>query len=168
MERLTTLMFVGGLILLCYVIILGFIFCDLRAGIRKAKKRGEYRTSDGFKRTIEKISKYFNMTFALSLIDVVQIALIFFLYQFYKVDIFMVPWFTFIATGYVGYVEIKSIWEPADIKERKQQQDYRRALMALIHEYGGLDNVLKSMTKEGLEKAAQEETDIEPIQDSEL
>jgi len=98
----------------------------------------------------------------------VQIALIFFLYQFYKVDIFMVPWFTFIATGYVGYVEIKSIWEPADIKERKQQQDYRRALMALIREYGGLDNVLKSMTKEGLEKAAQEETDIEPIQDSEL
>lgn len=168
MERLTTLMFVGGLILLCYVIILGFIFCDLRAGIRKAKKRGEYRTSDGFKRTIEKISKYFNMTFALSLIDVVQIALIFFLYQFYKVDIFMVPWFTFIATGYVGYVEIKSIWEPADIKERKQQQDYRRALMALIHEYGGLENVLKSMTKEGLEKAAQEDLDIEPIQDSEL
>lgn len=161
MERLTTLMFVGGLTLLCYVIILGFIFCDLRAGIRKAKKRGEYRTSDGFKRTIEKISKYFNMTFALSLIDVVQIALIFFLYQFYKVDIFMVPWFTFIATGYVGYVEIKSIWEPADIKERKQQQDYRRALMALIREYGGLENVLKSMTKEGLEKAAQEENYIE-------
>lgn len=168
MERLTTLMFVGGLILLCYVIILGFIFCDLRAGIRKAKKRGEYRTSDGFKRTIEKISKYFNMTFALSLIDVVQIALIFFLYHFYKVDIFMVPWFTFIATGYVGYVEIKSIWEPADIKERKQQHDYRRALMALIREYGGLENVLKSMTKEGLEKAAQEDLDIEPIQDSEL
>ena len=161
MERLTTLMFVGGLTLLCYVIILGFIFCDLSAGISKAKKRGEYRTSEGLKRTIEKISKYFNMTFALSLIDVVQIALIFFLYQFYKVDIFMVPWFTFIATGYVGYVEIKSIWEPADIKERKQQQDYRRALMALIHEYGGLENVLKSMTKEGLEKAAQEETYIE-------
>ena len=161
MERLTTLMFVGGLILLCYVIILGFIFCDLRAGIRKAKKRGEYRTSLGYKKTIEKISKYFNMTFVLSLIDVLQIALIFFLYQFYEVDIFMVPWFTFIATGYVGYVEIKSIWEPADIKERKQQQDYRRALMALIHEYGGLENVLKSMTKEGLEKAAQEETYIE-------
>lgn len=168
MERLTTLMFVGALILLCYVIILGFIFCDLRAGIRKSKKRGEFKTSEGLRRTIEKISKYFNMTFALSLIDVVQIALIFFLYHFYQVDIFMVPWFTFIATGYVGYVEIKSIWEPADIKERKQQQDYRRALMALIREYGGLENVLKSMTKEGLEKAAQEDLDIEPIQDSEL
>lgn len=148
MERLTTLMFVGGLILLCYVIILGFIFCDLRAGIRKAKKRGEYRTSLGYKKTIEKISKYFNMTFVLSLIDVLQIALIFFLYQFYEVDIFMVPWFTFIATGYVGYVEIKSIWEPADIKERKQQQEYRRAILALIHEYGGIEKVLEAMTEQ--------------------
>ena len=141
-------MFVGGLILLCYVIILGFIFCDLRAGIRKAKKRGEYRTSLGYKKTIEKISKYFNMTFVLSLIDVLQIALIFFLYQFYEVDIFMVPWFTFIATGYVGYVEIKSIWEPADIKERKQQQEYRRAILALIHEYGGIEKVLEAMTEQ--------------------
>ena len=141
-------MFVGGLILLCYVIILGFIFCDLRAGIRKAKKRGEYRTSLGYKKTIEQISKYFNMTFVLSLIDVLQIALIFFLYQFYEVDIFMVPWFTFIATGYVGYVEIKSIWEPADIKERKQQQEYRRAILALIHEYGGIEKVLEAMTEQ--------------------
>jgi len=146
MERLTTLMFVGALMLLCYVIILGLIFCDLRAGVSKAKKRGEFRTSDGFKRTIEKISKYFNMTFALSLIDVVQIALIFFLYHFYKVDLFMVPWFTFIALGYVGYVEIKSIWEPADIKEKKQQQEYRRAILALIHEYGGIEKVLDAMT----------------------
>ena len=153
MERLTTLMFDGGLMFLCYVIILGLIFCDLRAGIRKAKERGEYRTSLGYKRTIEKISKYFNMTFALSLLDVIQIALIFFLYQFYEVDLFMVPWFTFIALGYVGFVEIKSIWEPSDIKEKKQQEEYRRALLALIREYGGIDKVLQSMTKDGLTKA---------------
>ena len=145
MERLTTLMFDGGLMLLCYIIILGFVFCDLRAGIRKAKQRGEYRTSVGYRKTIEKISKYFNMTFVLSLIDVLQIALVFFLYHFYRVDIFMVPWLTFLATGYVGFVEVKSIWEPADIKERKQQEEYRRALMALIHEYGSVDKVLNSV-----------------------
>ncbi len=84
MERLTTMMFCGAIMLFAYIIILGLIFCDLQAGVRKAKKRGEYRTSDGFKRTIEKIAKYFNMTFALSLIDFFQLALIFFLYHFYK------------------------------------------------------------------------------------
>lgn len=145
MERLTTLMFCGGLMLLCYIIILGFIFCDLQAGIRKAKKRGEYRTSDGYKRTIDKIAKYFNMTFALSLIDFLQLALLFFLYHFYNRDIIMAPWFTFLALGYVGFVEIRSIWEPADIKEKKQQEDYKRMLRALISEYGGVEKVLESL-----------------------
>ena len=147
MERITTLMFCGGLMLFSYIIILGFIFCDLQAGVRKAKARGEYRTSDGYKRTIEKIAKYFNMTFALSLIDFLQLALLFFLYQFYGRDIIMAPWFTFLALGYVGFVEIKSIWEPADIKEKKQQEEYKRAILALIKEYGGAEKVLEAMTQ---------------------
>ena len=147
-ERITTLMFDGGLMLLCYIIILGLIFCDLRAGIRKAKQRGEFKTSEGYKRTIEKISKYFNMTFALSLIDVVQLVLLLFLYRFYKVDIIMAPWFTLLALGYVGFVEVKSIWEPADIKEKKQQQEYRKAILALIREYGGIEKVLDALTKD--------------------
>lgn len=156
MERLTTLMFCGGLMLLCYIIILGLIFCDLQAGIRKAKKRGEVRTSDGYKRTIAKIAQYFNMTFALSLIDVAQLCMLLFLYHFYQRDIIMIPWFTLLALGYVGFVEVKSIWEPADIKEKKQQQDYRRAIMALIREYGGIDKVLEVIMeverKEGKEE----------------
>lgn len=148
MERLTTLMFDGCLMILCYVIILGLIFCDLQAGIRKAKKRGDMLTSDGYKRTIAKIAQYFNMTFALSLIDTAQLALLMFLYHFYDRDIIMIPWFTLLALGYVGYVEVKSIWEPADIKERKQQQEYRKAILALIREYGGVEKVLDALTHE--------------------
>ena len=156
-------MFCGGLMLLCYIIILGFIFCDLQAGIRKAKKRGEYKTSDGYKRTIEKIAKYFNMAFALSLIDFLQLALIFFLYHFYGTDIIMAPWFTFLALGYIGFVEIKSIWEPADIKEKKQQQQYRRAILALIKEYGGIENVLNKMVvdRKGQESSSHIDADID-------
>lgn len=134
--------------LFCYIVILVLIFCDLRAGIKKAKKRGEFRTSDGFKRTIEKISKYFNMTFALSIIDVFQLAMFLFLYHFYQIDIVMLPWFTMIALGYVAFVEIRSIWEPADIKEQKQQQDYRRAILALIREYGGIEKVMSALSQE--------------------
>ena len=148
MERLTTLMFCGAIMLLAYIIILGLIFCDLRAGVKKAKQRGEYRTSDGFKRTIEKIGKYFNMTFALSLIDVVQLALLMFLFHFYQRDIIMVPWFTLIAMGYVAFVEVRSIWEPADIKEKKQQADYKRLVLALIREYGGIEKVMEALTQE--------------------
>jgi len=144
--------------LLCYIIILGLIFCDLQAGIRKAKKRGEVRTSDGYKRTIAKIAQYFNMTFALSLIDVAQLCMLLFLYQFYQRDIIMIPWFTLLALGYVGFVEVKSIWEPADIKEKKQQQDYRRAIMALIREYGGIDKVLEVIMEDQKKEGKEEQS----------
>lgn len=148
MERLTTLCFCGAIMLLAYVIIIGLIGCDLQAGRRKAKKRGETITSDGLKRTIEKVAKYFNCTFAMSLVDFFQLALILFLFHFYNIDIIMIPWFTLLALGFVAYVEIKSIWEPANIKEKKQQEDYRRAILALIREYGGIDKVMSSLVKE--------------------
>lgn len=138
-------MICGGIMLLMYIAILALILADLWAGVRKAKKRGEYRTSDGYKRTIDKIARYYNMTFAMSLIDVVQVAIIFFLYYFYEVDIWMIPWFTLFATGYVAWVEVHSIWEPADIKEKKQQQDYTKALLAVIEQYGGAEKVIEML-----------------------
>lgn len=67
-DRILTLMICGGIMLLMYIAILALILADLWAGVRKAKKRGEYRTSDGYKRTIDKIARYYNMTFAMSLI----------------------------------------------------------------------------------------------------
>jgi hypothetical protein len=152
-NRILTLMICGGIMLLMYIAILALILADLWAGVRKAKKRGEYRTSDGYKRTIDKIARYYNMTFAMSLIDVVQVAIIFFLYYFYEVDIWMIPWFTLFATGYVAWVEVHSIWEPADIKEKKQQQDYTKALLAVIEQYGGAEKVIEMLVSKTKENA---------------
>jgi len=152
-NRILTLMICGGIMLLMYIAILALILADLWAGVRKAKKRGEYRTSCGYKRTIDKIARYYNMTFAMSLIDVVQVAIIFFLYYFYEVDIWMIPWFTLFATGYVAWVEVHSIWEPADIKEKKQQQDYTKALLAVIEQYGGAEKVIEMLVNKTKENA---------------
>ena len=135
--------------LLMYVIILALIFADLWAGVRKAKIRGELRTSYGYKKTIEKIAKYYNMAFALSLVDVLQITVIFFLYYFYEVDLWMIPWFTAFATGYVAWVEIHSIWEPADMKEKKQQEDYAAALLALANQVGGVEKLIELLKQKG-------------------
>lgn len=158
-------MFCGGIILLIYIAILILIFCDLRAGVRKAKKRNEYRTSDGYKRTIEKISKYFNMTFALTVIDLLQLSLIMFLFHFYQRDIIMIPWFTLIAFGYICFVEIKSIWEPADIKEKKQMNDYRRMLLSLVREYGGVDKLMEALNNSSREQQEpKEEADFNNVE----
>lgn len=144
MERIPTMMACGGLMLL-YIVIIAFIFADLWAGVRKARQRGEYRTSEGYKKTIDKIARYFNMAFAMSLVDVAQIALIYFLYHFYGNDIVMAPWMTMLATGYVGWVEVHSIWEPANIKERKQQREYRAAVRALVRQYGSPEKAIAAI-----------------------
>lgn len=55
-----------------YALVLFVVFLDLWAGIRKAKQRGEYRSSYGLRKTVDKISRYFNMLLVITVIDTVQ------------------------------------------------------------------------------------------------
>ena len=47
-----------------------FIALDFWAGIRKAKKRGDIIESDKMKRTVDKVSRYYNGIFAMMVLDV--------------------------------------------------------------------------------------------------
>ena len=87
------------LICIMYLVIFGLIATDLWAGVRKAKQRGEMRTSEAYKRTITKISRYYNMAFALSLVDITQSALVFYLDYCYNYGLPLIPLFTFIGTS---------------------------------------------------------------------
>ena len=156
MERLTTIMVCMSIMLLIYIAELGLVFCDLRAGVRKAKQKGIYRTSEGYRRTIDKIARYFNMTLSLSLVDCVALALVYFLWYFYRVDIWMIPLFTLIAGGYVAFVEIKSIWEPADVKERKLMSDYHASLIRLLKEYGSIEKVAEALSNMAVKDKSEE------------
>lgn len=138
------------LVSIMYLAIFGLIAADLWAGVRKAKMRGEMRTSDAYKRTITKIAKYYNMAFALSLVDGTQSALIFYMNVCYGYVIPMIPIFTFLGTLYIGFVEIRSVTEPADVKERKQQEDFKRMLINIINEKDNTEKLItlmQSLTK---------------------
>lgn len=141
--RIGTLIVCGFVVLLFYIVALGLIFADLWAGVRKAKQRGEFRTSEGFKKTVGKINKYFAMHFAMTLVDAVQISLLYMLYREYCYDIPMLPLFTLVGVLYEAFVEIRSITEPADIKERKQQDDFKRLLQQALSEGSLRERVIK-------------------------
>lgn len=162
MDRLMNIAICGGLVLLFYIAVLVLIFCDLWAGVRKAKKRGEYRTSEGYKRTISKMAKYYNLLLASTAVDVVQIALLFYLHYGYRWDIPMVPLFTLVATIYIAFVEIKSIREPADIKELKQQNDFKRLCTSLVKDYGHPEEMVMDLI--GAMNDSQQEELIKRIQ----
>jgi hypothetical protein len=142
-ERIGTLIVCGFVVLIFYIVALGLIFADLWAGVRKAKQRGEYRTSEGLKKTVGKINKYFAMHFAMTLVDAVQISLLYMLYREYQYDIPMLPVFTLIGVLYEAYVEISSITEPANIKEKKQQDDFKRLLQQALSEGNMRERVIK-------------------------
>ena len=108
-----------------------FIALDYWAGIRKAKKRGEKIRSDKMKRTIDKISRYYNAILAMLVVDCIQMSAFIFLHLYYQWTPYTFPIFTFAAILFVAAIEIKSIYEPADVKESREMREVTELAKAI-------------------------------------
>lgn len=119
-EQLVFLLFFVVVLLVTPII---FIALDYWAGIRKARKRGEPIYSDKMKRTVDKISRYYNAILAMMVLDLIQISGFIFLHLFNGWSAYTFPLCTLGAVVFVAAIEIKSIYEPADVKERREQKE---------------------------------------------
>ena len=119
-EQLIFLLFFVVVLLVTPII---FIALDYWAGIRKARKRGEPIYSDKMKRTVDKISRYYNAILAMMVLDLIQISGFIFLHLFNGWSAYTCPLCTLGAVVFVAAIEIKSIYEPADVKERREQKE---------------------------------------------
>lgn len=108
-----------------------FIALDFWAGIRKSKKRGMRIYSDKMKRTVYKVSRYYNAILAMMVVDMIQIAAFIFLWKFNGWNLYTFPIFTLIAVIFVGAIEIKSIVEPADAKEERELKEVTELAKAI-------------------------------------
>lgn len=100
-----------------------FIAFDLWAGIRKAMDRGEKITSYCLRRTFTKIARYYNALLALLVIDFIQMAGFWYMEVYYNQNFPVFPFVTLIGAIGVGIIEIKSIFEKADEKVKRQASD---------------------------------------------
>ena len=82
---------------------------DFWSGIRKAKKNNIVRSSYGFRRTVEKIKEYYNAMTALTIIDAMQVSVIWYLETYYQYSIPMFPFVTLLGAIGLSFIEIKSI-----------------------------------------------------------
>lgn len=119
-EQLIVLLFIEVALM---VTPLMFIALDYWAGIRKAHKRGEPIMSDKMKRTVDKISRYYNALLAMVVLDCIQISGFIFLHLFNDWGAYTFPAFTILGAAFVAAIEIKSIVEPADIKEKRELKE---------------------------------------------
>lgn len=119
-EQLIALLFFVVILLFTPLV---FIALDYWSGIRKAKKRGDPIYSDKMKRTVDKISRYYNAILAMMVVDVIQVTGFIFLYLFNGWSAYTFPVFTLGAVLFVAAIEIKSIYEPADVKEEREMKE---------------------------------------------
>lgn len=103
-----------------YVLVFLAIMADLWSGVRKAKVLGKARTSYGYRRTIEKMLKYYNLLLILSIIDGMQLVCIWYLDNYYDFKVPLVPIITIVGAIGIGLIELKSIYEKADDKELRK------------------------------------------------
>ena len=159
MEYMNHLIVVAFIELFVLIVPLFFIALDFWAGIRKAHQRGEMITSDGWQRTVRKLSRYYNFIFAFSVLDALQIFSFCYLNVYWGWSAVLFPWFTTIGVLIVAAIEIKSIMEPADAKEKKQMKEIEALAAAILAHRDDVKGAVEDLTN--YLKAQKENEDIE-------
>lgn len=112
-----------GILAFIYALIFLMVLLDLWSGVKKAKKRKEYTSSTGLRRTADKLAKYYNVIFALTVADLLQMGFFWHYNSENGVHIPLLPFVTAAGAFFVCFVEIKSICESADKKMKGQYQE---------------------------------------------
>jgi len=132
------------IVLLCYVVDIVAILVDLRAGIKKAKQRGEYRSSTGYRRTIEKATKYFNFLIFGLLFDTLQITVCYLLHNQVGSNLPNIPFITILFAVGILIIEVKSVYEKAENKTKHEIQGAAKTaqeVIKIMKQEGLLDNI---------------------------
>lgn len=141
-EQLIFLTFLVVGLMIVPVLLIGL---DFWAGIRKAKLRGDRIRSDKMQRTIQKLSRYYNAILAMLVLDGVQIAGFVFLHIFNGWTLYTFPLFTLIAVMFTASIELKSIWEPANVKESREMKEVTELAKAIAEHRSNPEEIAEAV-----------------------
>jgi hypothetical protein len=149
MVELMELQFVRIFCVEC-VIVLFAMGVDLVSGIHKARMRGEVRSSYGLKRTVSKFILYYG-----SLLLSLGMDVIFIMCDFWGVvplTSFLneKPLFSSVVSLFLLTVEIKSIWEKAEKKRRKDASEAIDLMLKVMERYD-ISKSVANAVKDGIE-----------------
>ncbi len=130
-------------ILLTPLIFIGF---DFWAGNRKARQRGEPIISDKWQRTVKKVAKYYNALLALVVVDTMQMASIWYLQEFYGWRVPIFPLVTLLGAMGVAAIEIKSIFESAEEKEKREIKKVAQLVSDIVASKADPNEVAQALT----------------------
>lgn len=149
MQIFKTLMLV---VCICWIAVLIAMSIDLISGIHKAKIRGEFRSSDGFKRTVGKFVLYFSALGIAFCAD----WLVCFVITSYNTFIPNIPYITIVASLYIIFIEGRSVLEKAGDKAKKQMTKDVSDAISILSKIK--DKQILEYLKELTEKSQKENT----------
>lgn len=138
-EMITAITGRFGIFAVIYALIFIMVVLDLWSGMRKAKKRGEFRSSYGLRRTTDKLARYYNVLLALSVADCLQMVFLYYLNQENGSHLPLLPFMTTLGALLICIIEIKSMYESADKKVRAEYQEAAKILTELLKSKTGAD-----------------------------
>ena len=148
----------GGMVIVAVMAMLVVLFAmsvDLVSGIRKAKLRGEMRTSTALKRTLTKFISYQGgMIIALGVDLLIHMSQL--LHLFGLTAIYGVPVVTCLVGVFLLVVEFISVREKYDAKTKKEMQEAASFIAKLVEN----DNMREAL-KAALEQTEKKTEDVE-------
>lgn len=126
-----------------YFLVLAAAAADLASGLRKARQRGETTRSRALRRTVDKLARYYNVLIVLTVVDAMQITAAVFLRTVEGYDVPTIPVFTLIGSLGMAFIEVKSIFEKGNDKEKQQLAE----LVSLLESIADNDRLKRIIEK---------------------
>jgi len=139
------------IIIALYIVAFFAVFLDFLSGVHKARKHKDLISSSGYRRSVDKAVKYVNLMACFTLIDIV-------LSLFNTVT---VPFATIVVVVIVCAIEIKSIWERYDEKEKVR--DAAKTLSVVLKNKKDLAKLLEALSQTENEKNKEKQTNKNEI-----
>lgn len=141
----TDLRFQLAIVLIMWLFVTIAMSADLLSGWRKAKERGEVRSSYGLRRTVNKAVMYY--------------ALMLFAFMFDCIGMFFypLPYITLIAAAFLIFIEGKSIFEKANEKDRRRFNESMNTLATILDNRKDLIDGVVEILKQKMEKEKENE-----------
>lgn len=126
-----------------YFLVLAAAAADLASGLRKARRRGETTRSRALRRTVDKLARCYNVLIVLTVVDAMQITAAVFLRTVEGYEVPTIPVFTLIGSLGMAFIEVKSIFEKGDDKEKQQLAE----LVSLLESIADNDRLKRILEK---------------------
>lgn len=143
-EMTERLLWILAIVVAEYFLVLAAAAADLASGLRKARRRGETTRSRALRRTVDKLARYYNVLIVLTVVDAMQITAAVFLRTVESYDVPTIPIFTLIGSLGMAFIEVKSIFEKGDDKE-KQQLAELVSLLEVIADNDRLKRIIEKL-----------------------